>query len=239
MTVNMPTSNHAIVGVSEQAQRRYWEDDFTPLQAAGKSILSALRQDESAPDADLYRRITSGSSTRSSSSTSSSSSLDIPGHRYFGLDETTTTTTGSSAAASTIGTPTSGSNRGFGIGGVGGGGGKNSKGTSFLNMRHDRSVPLPSYLAQQLKTTKVSTYMGLFPEADLAWMTVDDSLYLWSYTRTRSNFAGPSTALTLVNNNQQHQYPNNDGAMEDFLSFTVPRHRPIVSVGLVPPKPGT
>lgn len=232
----MPTSNHVIVGVSEQALRRYWEDDFTPLQAAGKSILSALRQDESAPDADLYRRIASGSSTRPSSSTSSSSSLDVPGHRYFGMDETTTTTTGSSAAASTIGTPTSGSIRGVGIGG---GGGKNSKGTPFLNMRHERSVPLPSYLAQQLKTTKVSTYMGLFPEADLAWMTVDDSLYLWSYTRTRSNVAGPSTALTLVNNNQQHLYPNNDGTMEDFLSFEVPGHRPIVSVGLVPPKPGT
>jgi nuclear pore complex protein Nup155 len=231
----MPTSNHVNVGVREQALRQYWEDDFTPLQAAGKSILSALRQDESAPDADLYRRITSGSSTtRPSSSTSSSSSLDIPGHRYFGMDDMTTTTTSSTAAASATGTPNSGSSRGGGTGG-----GKNSKGTSFLNMRHERSVPLPSYLAQQLKATKVSTYMGLFPEADLAWMTVDDSLYLWSYTGTRSNFAGPSTALTLVNNNQQHQYPNNDGTMEDFLSFTVPTHRPIVSVGLVPPKPGT
>lgn len=38
----------------------FWSDDFAPLQFAGKEILQALREDEQAPDADLYRKISSG-----------------------------------------------------------------------------------------------------------------------------------------------------------------------------------
>lgn len=36
----------------------FWKDDFVPLESAGKAVLAALREEESAADADLYRRIT-------------------------------------------------------------------------------------------------------------------------------------------------------------------------------------
>ena len=35
----------------------FWQDDFAPLQAAGQAILTALRHQESASDADLYGRV--------------------------------------------------------------------------------------------------------------------------------------------------------------------------------------
>ena len=86
---------------------------------------------------------------------------------------------------------------------------------SLSNVSHSRSVPLPPFLGQQLEQAKVSSYMGLFPQAELSWLTVDDKLYLWSYN-TSQNSMDP----------------------QDFSWFTVPSHRPIVSVGLVPPKQG-
>jgi hypothetical protein len=143
----------------------YWKDDFRPLQASGKLILKALREDESAPDADLYRRITN---------TSSASQRD---HHYFFDDS------------------------------------DSSKGAAALyQMEHERSVPVPPLLTNQLKTAKKQSLMGLFPEAQLAWMTVDEKLFLWS----SASGSNPT----------------------DFLNFEVPSHREIVSVGLVPPKKG-
>jgi nuclear pore complex protein Nup155 len=76
---------------------------------------------------------------------------------------------------------------------------------------HAQSIPLPPYLQEQLSKAKMSTMMGLFPQAELAWLTIDDSIYLWTYTRS---------------------------ADSEFLHFQVPSHQPIVSVGLAPPKQG-
>lgn len=139
----------------------YWNDDFAPLEAAGKAVLTALRNDEAAPDADLYRRIVSSGSGS---------------HLYFPSDP---------------------------------------KQHPSATMSHIRSIPLPLYLSQQLQTTRVSSLMGLLPEADLVWMSVDEKLYLWS-----SSSAGVP------------------GGMEDFCSFTVPTGQCVVSVGLVKPKKG-
>lgn len=129
----------------------YWKDDFTPLQAAGKVILQALRQDEAAPDADLYRRLTSGS------------------HLYI----------------------------------------PEQKDEPIVKMRHLRSIPLPSLLQQELSATKAHVLMGLLAQAQLAWMTVDSKLFLWSIKANHS-----------------------------FCSFQVNSGQHIVSVGLVRPKPG-
>lgn len=145
----------------DTAINNYWNDDFTPLEAAGKAVLAALRSDEAAPDADLYRRIVSSGSGS---------------HLYYPTDPKFPGAT----------------------------------------MKHIRSAPLPPYLAQQLQTTRVSSLMGLLPEADLVWMSVDEKLFIWS-----SNTAGVP------------------GGMEDFCSFTVPTGQCIVSVGLVKPKKGT
>jgi hypothetical protein len=138
------------------AMEAYWQDDFKPLEAAGKAVLAALRADETASDADLYRRIISSG----------------PGsHLYFDSKET---------------------------------------------MVHRRTVPLPPYLQQQLKSTRMAVLMGLFPEANFVWMTVDDKLFLWS-----SDIASGAP-----------------GGMEDFCSFAVPTGQCVVSVGLVKPKKG-
>ena len=137
----------------------YWQDDFTPLEAAGKAVLAALREDEAAPDADLYRRIVSSGSGS---------------HLYYFPPDRTDPT-----------------------------------------LSHRQTVPLPPYLAQQLRTTRVSSLMGLLPEAELTWMSVDEKLFLWS-----------SNASTTP------------GGAEDFCSFTVPTGQCVVSVGLVRPKKG-
>jgi nuclear pore complex protein Nup155 len=139
----------------------YWKDDFVALQHAGKSILSALRKDESSAHGDLYRRILSPPSSSSTSSETES----IPNHHYF------------------------------------------AEGA----WKHVQSIPLPPYLQEQVSKAKMSTMMGLFPEAELAWITIDDHVYLWTYTRSVDSH---------------------------FLSFQVPSHQPIVSIGLAPPKQG-
>ena len=86
-----------------------------------------------------------------------------------------------------------------------------SKGNSSWN--HVQTIPLPPFLQEQLSKVKISTMMGLFAEADLAWMTIDDVVYLWTYSQSSSD--------------------------NEFLHFQVPSNQPIVSVGLAPPKKGT
>ena len=211
---------------NEDRSQQFWKDDFVPLQVAGKSILQSLRQDEAAPDADLYRRITNSTA----SATNSANLENNPAHRYFVEDNNST-------ASTRITTPTTPTANGGGLARIGHqsvgdtsplNGNYGAKSSTSLNLNHERSVPLPPYIAQQLKTIKVSTYMGLFPEAELSWLTVDDTLYLWNYKGATSKFG----------NFDDNSMLNSTGSMDDFLSFTVPTHRPIVSVGLVPPKPG-
>ena len=160
----------------------YWNDDFTPLQAAGQAVLHALREDEAAPDADLYRKIThSGSGS----------------HLYFSAQ----------------------SNGGSGSGGSANGGALSNASTGptppVVSMKHIRSVPLPKFLEEKLRTTQSHSLMGLLSHAKLAWMSVDHTVYLWSFHATET--ANGST----------------------FCSFAVPSGQPVVAVGLVRPKKGT
>ena len=48
-------------------------------------------------------------------------------------------------------------------------------------LRHARSAPLPPFLREEMSSVRLSSLMGLFPGAGLAWMTADDRLFLWSY----------------------------------------------------------
>ena len=157
----------------------YWKDDFTPLQAAAARINAALREDEQ--NADLYRRISSGSGPSS--------------HLYF---------------------PDSNNNN------------NNSIVPPLLKLQHSKSVPLPPLIQEKLNGVKMQSLMGLMAPADLAWITVDDQLYLWSYD-ARTGFCSPSrsatTTSTAVNPKQ-------------FCSISVPTGECIVSVGLVRPKRG-
>lgn len=177
---------------SKADHSEFWKDDFTPLQHAGKKILSILRDDESSAHGDLYRRIMSS------------------------------TPAAAAAAAATSTTTAMG-----GSGGAGGGGGSPDQdgvpnhhyfqdNDPNVGFRHKHSIPLPPYLQEQLPKAKVSTTMGLFPQAELAWMTIDDCIYLWAYTRSTGSVPSQS----------------------QFLHFKTPTNQPIISVGLAPPKEG-
>ena len=225
-----PSNDRSMVAVgasggtaNEDWQQQYWKDDFVPLQVAGKSILQALRQDEAAPDADLYRRITHSNASASNSATASYPENN-PSHRYF-VEDNTPPANPTTPTANGSGMPLMGQSP---AGGVSPTNGNSKEASTSLNLNHERSIPLPPYIAQQMKTVKYSTYMGLFPEAELAWVTIDEKLFLWSFKGASSKFG----------NFDRNGMRNGTGAMEDFIPFTHPRNMRIISVGLVPPKPG-
>jgi nuclear pore complex protein Nup155 len=169
----------------------YWKDDFAPLQAAGHAVLKALREDEDAPDADLYRRI---------SNSGSGSHLYFPATAATASSTTSSTTITASTEAATS---------------------TNKNGTSAppptptVTMSHLRSIPLPPYLAQELKTTKSHSLMGLLSEARLAWMSVDSKVFLWSFHSTATADQGSS-----------------------FCCFQVPSGQCVIACGLMRPKKG-
>lgn len=166
----------------------HWSDDFAPLQDAGKAVLTALREDENAPDADLYRRI---------------GAFGNGSHQYFAA-------TGSSLQSSTEGamptTPIGMSSQPSPMPAL------NPPPT--ITVSHDQSIPLPPFMSQQLLQVKSASLMGLMPQAELAWLTVDDKLFIWPYSAQQAR-DGPS-----------------------FCSFTVPNGQCVLSVGLVHPKKG-
>lgn len=82
-------------------------------------------------------------------------------------------------------------------------------------MQYQQSIPLPPYLTNIVKETKLSSLMGILPEGDMVWVSVDDSLYIWEYGSVEKG-----------------------RKKEDFVCFTVPTGQCIVSVGIVRPKPG-
>jgi Nup133 N terminal like len=79
---------------------------------------------------------------------------------------------------------------------------------------HVQSTPLPPFVTQQLQehatVTSTFTCMGLLPEAQLAYVIINHTVYLWSF-----------------NNNST------------FLSYAVPSQQTVLSVGIVRPRSGT
>jgi len=214
---NIPSFSTA-VAVFEDNQRSYWKDDFRPLRDAGKNVLQMLRRDETSVHGDLYRRIMStnprgrigiggrinGTGTTiggdSSSTLAAANDADSnPAHRYFPSEEAETN--GGDIGGETNRTDVE-------VGGP---------------MKHKQTIPLPPYLQEMRTKAKASLLMGLFPEAELAWMTADDTVYLWTYHQNSGNANGIRSG---------------GGAENQFLEFRVPSHQPIVSVGLAPPKKG-
>jgi nuclear pore complex protein Nup155 len=93
---------------------------------------------------------------------------------------------------------------------LGSGNGSHLYFTSELAFQHERSTPLPPAVASQAKSVSKSLLMGLLPEASLAWMSVDNKLYLWKFDDE-----------------------------EDFLHLEMTSKQSIVSVGIAKPKKGT
>ena len=175
----------------------YWKDDFRPLRDAGKGILRMLRTDETSANSDLYRRIIS--STSNSRSNSNGADVETnPAHHYFFPGSVTTT-------------------------------GKSENNKKFVvddnasTIKHIGTIPLPPELEEKRKKVKLSTMMGLFPQGQLAWLTIDDTVYLWSYN---SSLDGTSDGAADVGMSSQTMYHQMD------------TKQTILSVGLAKPKPG-
>ena len=100
--------------------------------------------------------------------------------------------------------------------------------TPTASVVHSRTVPLPPLLAREMSTTRLSSLMGLLPQAGLAWMSVDERLYVWSYDAALRGHGGGS------GDGGGGGY--GDGSAEDFCSYAVPSGQCIVSVGLARPK---
>eukprot|EP00178_Gracilaria_changii_P027745 TRINITY_DN911_c0_g1_i1.p1 TRINITY_DN911_c0_g1~~TRINITY_DN911_c0_g1_i1.p1 ORF type:complete len:1361 (-),score=186.81 TRINITY_DN911_c0_g1_i1:8021-12103(-) len=74
--------------------------------------------------------------------------------------------------------------------------------------------PLPSIFTDQYNNIQYRSYMGLFPQINRAWLTIDSKLFLWAYASSPSR-----------------------GVANDFFVFEE-LSQIIVSVALVPPRQG-
>jgi len=274
----------ASASASASSSDPFLADDYYPLAQAHKAILAALRADETSPDADLYRRIASGSATgitisnfgtsttgastattgtgtrahdqyesvphgyRSLSSTSNT--VPNPTYPLLSTTPTTTPTTTTTAAASSINathTATTASSPSFFMSPKQ----QPSQMTSIdpttnqltttkhmpnvhSTLNHATSIPLPPYLTNIIKETKLSSLMGILPDANMVWVSVDDALYLWEY----------DSSLVVVSSSGGQYGSSSSGSSssgrykEDFVCFKVPSGQCVVSVGIVPPKKG-
>ena len=225
----------------------YFSDDFRPLALASDEILSALRADECAPDADLYRRLISSSgaashryhivsgdgtgsvSTKSGSATSPTTpSSESPrrvssnigagvlrGSQHVKTHKSASTSTEDRPAESVPKSPIS------------------SPPTPYL--QHDHSIPLPAQMANEAKKAKLTSLMGLLPEANLVWLSADEKLFLWSYKLSDGGMDRDAN----LSSSWGSAMPSSFDKREDFCSFSVPSGQCIVTVGLVRPKKGT
>jgi len=104
------------------------------------------------------------------------------------------------------------------------------------------SLPLPLELSRRYGSVQVSSFMGLLPEANLSYLTIDSDLYLWEYS---SNATGSSDAS---GSNFSSNFGSNFGSnfssdmnipnipSSSYVSFTGLTEC-IISVSLVPPRP--
>ncbi|KAL7467449.1 hypothetical protein ACHAXS_007692 [Conticribra weissflogii] len=272
--VTTPTGGDSFNSTEISSEDPYIANDFHPLALASNEILNALRDDESAPDADLYRRIISSSSAGShryhvvrgdgtgfvskSSSRSvggspsfSSPANETPGRQTAGdrarhpqreqqsqqsQDNRTRSPfvtnlfRGSSHVSGSLTTPSSveeaaADDRHETIK-------TTSPPTWFLN--HDRSIPLPATLANEAKNAQITSAMGIFPEANLVWLSSDSKLFLWSY----KSHLGEEDSDTSTSAWGAMPKTGGPDDREDFCSFSVPNEQCIITVGLVRPKKG-
>jgi len=57
------------------------------------------------------------------------------------------------------------------------------------NMSNQHHIPLPVELQQRRKNeTQILSLMGLLPEINRVWVSIDNCLYLWNYTSPNSDF---------------------------------------------------
>jgi hypothetical protein len=220
----------------DQLIQEYWKKgDFIPLQDAGSTINAALRADEE--NADLYRKIVLGNNNNQvNTSTSSSGGNSVTSsHLYFPYhpfrkdtmnninnnnNNNNNMQSGYTNTYNSISTPSTNQHFDSAI--------PSSPPPEQL-IQHMKSVPLPSMIKEQLSKVRMHTTMGLLSDIHMAYVSIDDKLYLWSYQ-------------SEIFNSSIKSYENNTTttttALSSIISFVVPSGQCVVSVGLVKPKRG-
>jgi len=301
----------------------YVSNDYHPLSLANHAIINALRRDEACPDADLYKRIasttTSFASNASNGSNGNGSNGNVsngsngntskaqgdagPGHLYHTLDERNDDADERNKNSNINNNinininnninrmngyhNTPNATNGYHMNGhaqynVNGHSNDQSNGNGNANMpigiqtpttpttpattaagtsssfqipptdvyhslEHTQSIPLPPYLTNLVKQTKLSSLMGILPEGNMAWVSVDDALYLWEYGSVEHHTAATSTGGTGMTTSMSMSMMNVNGGgggggggrnKEDFVCFKVPSGQCVVSAGIVKPKSG-
>jgi hypothetical protein len=242
--VSTPSAAAGAAGTSSAAAVRsrlqeFWGggDDYAPLRWAGGAVLGCLRDDEARVDADLYRRISSTTGSNNGSgrapggggaASGTSNGSDNGGYRLIG-----------SAAASSPGEMDASSAASL-----------SSLQAAVPGIVHVRSVPLPSLLRDQLRTgARRYSFLGILAPARLGWMSVDDKLWLWKVP-SATGFGGVGGANGAGGRRGGGEpvlalpAPGGAGGGDTneppiLCQFQVPSGQPIVTVALVPPKPGT
>lgn len=197
-------------------QNPYFGDDFRPLRDAGKNIMQMLRRDETSVHGDLYRRIMSTNPAGRIGSSNGGSSRIVDGANASRVN---------SSMRSANDAESNPAHKYFPPGSDGSNKIEEKADVDPGPIQHKQTIPLPPYLQEVRFKAKVSILMGLFPEAELAWMTADDTVYLWTYHRNGGKAHGIRGTSA-------------SGGESQFLEFKVPSKQPIVSVGLAPPKKG-
>ena len=223
-------------------------NDYFPIQQANKAIIQVLRSDELSSNGDLYKRIASSSTNASNYKLdgcggSSAASSNVAGIGNGDVGNGSNGHAANGHAANGHGAM-NGNASGMRMNGSNGSNGfassnnlnemNNSNNSSNSNNMHStfkytNSIPLPSYITQEQKQTKISSLMGILPHANMVWVSVDDALYLWEY----GSGVGVSSSRVGVSNSG-----GGEGS-DDFVCFKVPSGQCVVSVGLVKPKQGT
>ena len=204
----------------------YLSNDFYPLQQANKAIISALRSDEISSNGDLYKRIAMSNSTTSNyllldnddddDDHTNDKKLNGDNNRNGGYHSNTN--------GQSFRSPQSNQQQQQQRQQV------NSNLDAHTTYKYTSTIPLPSTITQMIQSqTKVSSLMGILPQGNMVWVSVDDALYLWEYGDSLdvggSGMSGGSGS-------------GGSGSNEDFVCFKVPSGQCIVSVGLVKPKQG-
>jgi Nup133 N terminal like len=212
--------------------QQFWRDDYAPLQLAGEQVLLCLREDETSPDADLYRRIATSSSSVAVSATSTSATTTGDVGSFSGYRLASSASSASSSAD------------GNGRNGAAGTALASPPTTTLVSPRlvHVKSIPLPAALRDALQAAQNHTFLGLLAPAQLGWLSVDDTLALWKLPSPSSPLSSGSMFLPSSSSQaQQHQSNGGDDpnvGAAPICQFRVPSGQPIVTVGLVRPKPG-
>lgn len=113
-------------------------------------------------------------------------------------------------------------------------------------LKYTNSIPLPPYITSIIQTeTKMSSLMGILPQGNMVWVSVDDALYLWEYGGSLSldNYSYSNSNFSYSYNGSYGDGSGAGGGLgghsrDDFVCFRVPSGQCIVSVGLVRPKRG-